>query len=550
MSDTLPPDSEPGDTGSGPAVGAAITPPPHAPDLAVRAVIESVIEEEKREKSSAEEENNHWLRQRAFEEKPDAFAIGDQTEIARHLRKVLAKDRLIHDLGETYRYREASGVWTKIPHRCIEVMVSDLSGTDVWGQKHPKPLHVSRSASRDTANLFDVLVEQSKRNQVFEDAPYGLGFTNGFLTIEHEAVVVRPHHPRHLCRFSYDFAYAPRCAHPLLDAFFEVVFRGDSDEDKARLQMLLQEFVGACLFGRATSYEKVLILLGPGGNGKSQFLDIARSIFPSGSLAALPPQKWGDKFSIEQLTGKLANFVDEIPEREITSQAVFKGIVSGQPTVAERKYRENVDFRPIAGHLWSANALFSTTDTSDGFFRRFLVVPFNWKPSAQEARVDIGRFIGRTEKRALVSWAIDGYVRLLSQKGKFTIPGVVAERTAAWTAEADRVRLFLFALFHEHAAVAWFAVGELYKRYEQWCDQMGLLKVSKPKFVTTARASRMVIDHDHGHLRGLAWDQAECQRLMGAIGQSRPEWGDAPELPNRSYQNTSFGPFSSPAFRP
>lgn len=541
MSETLPPD-----------LPEADEPPesdlPAAPDPEVRSVIDTVRAELRKEKVSAEDENNHWLRQRAFDEKPDAFAIGDHTEIARHLRKVLAKDRLIHDLGETYRYREATGVWTKIPHRCIEVMVSDLSGTDVWGQKHPKPLHVPRSTSREAANMFDVLVEQSKRNQTFEEAPYGLGFSNGFLTIEHGAVVVRSHHPKHLCRFAYDFAYAPRCAHPLLDAFFEVVFRGESEEDKRKMPLLLQEFVGACLFGRATSYEKVLILLGPGGNGKSQFLDIARSIFPKGSLAALPPQKWGDKFSIEQLAGKLANFVDEIPEREITSQAVFKGIVSGQPTVAERKYRENVDFRPVAGHLWSTNNLFSTTDTSDGFFRRFLVVPFNWKPTAQEARVDIGRHIGQVEQRALVSWAIDGYVRLLAQNGQFTLPGVVAERTAAWTAEADRVRLFLFALYSEHAAVAWFAVGELYKRYEQWCSQMGLLPVSKPKFVTTARATRMVVDQDHGHIRGLVWDQTEAARLMRAIGPHRPEWGEAPELPNRSYQTSSFDSFG-PSFR-
>jgi P4 family phage/plasmid primase-like protien len=524
---------------------------PEAPgvDVAVRRVIDAVHEDNLVAQRAAVEESNHWLRQRAYEDKPGAFSIGDDTEIARHLRKVLAKDRLIHDLGETYRYRESTGCWTKIPHRSIEAMVSDLSGTDVWGAKHPKPLAISRSKARDAANLFDVLVEQSKRNQTFDAAPYGLGFTNGFLTIERDAVVVRPHHPRHLCRFSYDFAYAPRCAHPMLDAFFGVVFRGESDDDKVKLPMLLQEFVGACLFGRATAYEKVLILLGPGGNGKSQFLDIARSLFPAGSLAALPPQKWSEPYSIEQLAGKLANFVDEIPEREITSHAVFKGVVSGQPTTAQRKYRDNVDFRPIAGQLWSANALFSTTDTSDGFFRRFLIVPFNWKPSQTEAKVDIGRTIGETEKRALVSWAIDGYVRLLAQGGKFTIPGVVAERTAAWTAEADRVRLFLFALFHEHAAVAWFAVGQLYDRYKQWCVQMGLLPVSKPKFVTTARASRMVVDHDHGHLRGFAWDQAECTRLMGAIGQSRPEWGEAPELPNRSYQHTPYDPFApSPPF--
>lgn len=510
-------------------------------DAAVHRVIESVRAQGLADEAHAVEENNHWLRQRAFDERPEIFQVGDHAEIARHLRRVLAKDMLIHDVGDTYRYRESSGIWQKIPHRCLEAMVADLSGTSVAGTKNLKPLHVTRGTAREAAALFGVLVEQSRRNQTFEAAPYGLGFSNGFLTIEDGAVVIRPHHPQHLCRFAYDFAYAPRAEHPLLDQFFHVVFRGESDEDRRKLPMLLQEFVGACLFGRAWQYEKVLLMVGAGGNGKSQWLEIARSIFPTGSLSALPPQKWSEPYSIEQLAGKLANFVDEIPEREITSHATFKGVVSGQPTVAQRKYRDNVEFRPICGQMWSANNLFSTTDTSDGFFRRFLIVPFNWKPNAAEAKVDIGKEIGQRERRALVSWAIDGYVRLLANKGRFTVPGIVAERTAAWTAEADRVRLFLLAIYEHHAGAEWFAIGELYKRYEQWCDQMNLLTVSKPKFVSACRSSRMVLDHDRGHTRGLVWDRDECERMVLTIGQSKPEWGDAPDLPKNTY--STFDPF-------
>lgn len=511
------------------------------PDLDVRAVIDAVRADVRAADQRVHDESNHTLRQSAYDARPSILQIGDHTEIARHLRQVLAKDLLIHDLGETYRYREGLGTWTQIPHRCLEAMVADLSGTLVNTGKNGRPLQVSRATAREAAAQFGMLVEQSKRNQSFANAPYGLGFENGFLTIEDGVAVLRPHSPAHLCRYAYDFAYAPRAPHPMLDRFFEIVFRGETPEDRARLVQLLQEFVGACLFGRAWCYEKVLVLLGPGGNGKSQWLEIARSIFPEGSIAALPPQKWGEPYSIEQLAGKLANFVDEIPEREITSHATFKAVVSGQPTTAQRKYRDNVEFRPICGQMWSANALFSTTDTSEGFFRRFLVVPFNWKPLEHEAVPDIGRTIGQQERRALVSWAIEGYVRLLANRGRFTMPDVVAKRTAAWTTEADRVRMFFFALYEEHPTADYFPIGELYKRYEQWCDQCRFLPVSKPKFATAARSTRMVVDMLRERTRGFVWDRGECERLFSTLGAHRPEWGEVPEMPNRTYGGFSYG---------
>jgi P4 family phage/plasmid primase-like protien len=336
------------------------------------------------------------------------------------------------------------------------------------------------------------------------------------------------HSPDNLSRFSYDFAFTPDAPHPMLDRFFEVVFRGENDQAKRELPMLLQEFIGACLFGQATKIEKILLLLGPGGNGKSQFLTIARSLFPPGSVSALPPQSWGEQYLVHDLQGRLANFVDEVPAREISSGAVFKKIVSGQETHANRKFRDGILFSPICGHIFNANEAPGTTDTSEGFFRRVLMVPFMWKPGALEAEVDIGSKIASAEKRALVSWAIRGYARLVKQGMRYTEPTRVKQQSEAWRTQEDGVRMFLFAVYEQHADAVRFSMNDLYRMYTEWCDRTKHLSMGLHKWARRVRTTNLTIDDDARNERGFRWNHDVVRELRELMGSEAPEWGEAP----------------------
>ena len=71
-----------------------------------------------------------------------------------------------------------------------------------------------------------------------------------------------PHAPEHRARFAYPFDYTPDSRCPKLDAFLEQLFADvvDTFERDMRIN-LLQEFIGACLVGEATRYQRYLILL-------------------------------------------------------------------------------------------------------------------------------------------------------------------------------------------------------------------------------------------------------------------------------------------------
>jgi len=471
--------------------------------------------------------------------KRECFDRGDPVEIAQHLHDVLRKDKLLFDLGEVFRYRTDTGTWDLIPASFLRALIADLSGVAIPTAKGERPLMVSSAFAKDTVDMLGTLIDADEGNRKFHQAPsYGLGFQNGFLTVVDGVARLLPHSPDNLCRFAYDFAYAPGAPHPRLDKFFTACFRGENADAQKQLPQQLQEFVGACLFGVATRYEKILMLTGEGGNGKSQFLTIARAALPPGSIATLPPQKWGGDFEVYALAGKLANFVDEIPEREISVGAVFKKIISGQPTYANRKYREGVNFEPIAGHIFSANTLPGTSDASEGFFRRILIVPFDSKPLPHEVEVDIGAKIVREEQRAIVSWAVQGYLRLVAQGG-FSRVARIEERTAAWRTEADGVRMFLFAAYESHPGATRFSIENLYRMYETWCDQTKHMSLQRNKFSRRAKETKLVLPDDLRTERGFAWNRERLDAERALMGNDAPDWGAVREAPDGTYRRSS-----------
>ena len=205
----------------------------------------------------------------------------------------------------------------------------------------------------------------------FIDAVPGLTFKNGFVRVKNGQVILTGHSADHLARHAYPFDYNPSLAIPNLAPFLLGLFAAVPLHEQMQRINLYQEFVGTCLIGEATVHQKALVFSGEGGNGKSAALEVARAAFQGGSVVSLPPQLWSQRFQLAALAVALGNFVDEIPERDITGGEVFKAVVTGEPAHGERKHQPPFDFRPVAGHIFSANTLPGTVDQTSAYWRRF-----------------------------------------------------------------------------------------------------------------------------------------------------------------------------------
>src|ERR1019366_6567270 len=128
--------------------------------------------------------------------------------------------------------------------------VQSFAGTTVEA-KRPKQLQVR---APDVNGALKLAGHQAARTNFFADAPRGLVFTNGFVTVTSKGVELLAHAPENRARFSYLFPYAGPAQAPLFMTFLRALFRDDQDcEEKI---LLLQEFFGASLLGIAPTYQR------------------------------------------------------------------------------------------------------------------------------------------------------------------------------------------------------------------------------------------------------------------------------------------------------
>lgn len=251
-----------------------------------------------------------------------------------------------------------------------------------------------------------------------QDAVRGVNFANGFVD---EDLVLRDHDPKFGATFTLPFEYdrdkATRC--PRFLEFLHSCWGDESDIDQRLLA--LQEMFAATLFGVATRYQRAFLLYGRAGSGKTQILNILRSMLPPDAVATLGPQEWSERFSLTDLIGKTANICGELPENGMIAGNKFKEIVEGTPQRTEFKGKDAFDFTPICAHWFASNHLPRSRDTSAGFTRRWLILDFN-KPVAEKDKIEgLADIIVAEERDAIAAWAVAGLPRLTENRD-YTLP--------------------------------------------------------------------------------------------------------------------------------
>jgi putative DNA primase/helicase len=191
---------------------------------------------------------------------------------------------------------------------------------------------------------------------------------NGLLDVNTREL--RAHSPEHLSPVQLPVTFDASAQCPNIDKFVADVFPSDS-------QHLAWE-LAAWLMTPDTSIQKSALLIGEGANGKSVFLSLLLAFLGRDNVSALSLHRIeADKFCAARLVGKLCNIGSDLPTAALTGTSVFKGIVGGDMLTAERKFAMSFEFLPFARLVFSANSPPRSEDSSAGFFRRWIVIPFS-----------------------------------------------------------------------------------------------------------------------------------------------------------------------------
>lgn len=129
---------------------------------------------------------------------------------------------------------------------------------------------------------------------------------NGELHFREGGWHLEPHDKQSYGTTQIPIFYDPKAAAPRFEQFLDEVFEGDEDAETKKI--LVCELLGYSLL-TSCEFEKFVILLGSGANGKSVLLHIIEQLVGTSQVSAVQPSQFDNRFQRAHLFGKLVNRV-------------------------------------------------------------------------------------------------------------------------------------------------------------------------------------------------------------------------------------------------
>ncbi|MGP5563690.1 DNA primase family protein [Vreelandella alkaliphila] len=385
----------------------------------------------------------------------------DDLQIAQGLTQEIGRENILANDAFVWAWR-SHGVWQIQEDRSVKQ----------WVQAHidGKVEKVRKSLVDSVTDLFKT--EVYKPHHEFDVADDECVNTkNGELVLADGHWHLQPHEREHYRTTQIPVEYDPAATAPRFEQFMREVFAGDEDaEDKTRA---LMEMVGYSLMAHC-NHEKFIILVGTGANGKSVLLAVLEALMGSNNVAGVQPSQFDRSFQRAHLHGKLANIVTEIKQGEMIDDASLKGIVSGEPSTVEHKFKDPFMMRPFSTCWFGTNHMPHTRDFSDALFRRALVVEFNnkFKPEMGNCDPHLKKKLV-AELPGILNLALDAYSQALILG--FTVPVSAKEARERWRLEADQVAQFVESEC-ERTDTSRVPPQHIFNAYRGWAEENGIQK--------------------------------------------------------------------------
>jgi putative DNA primase/helicase len=190
---------------------------------------------------------------------------------------------------------------------------------------------------------------------------------NGLLNID--TLQLTPHSSDQLSLVQLPIEYDPAAKCPNILRFLGQVLHPQD-------VFLAMQIIGYCLY-RTAEFEKAVMLVGSGSNGKSVFLKVVEALVGALNTSHIALQDLDkDRFASAGLYCKMVNTFADLKQIKLASAGTFKMLVSGDPVRAQNKYEHPFSFSNYAKLLFSANKIPESDDDSYAYYRRWLILEF------------------------------------------------------------------------------------------------------------------------------------------------------------------------------
>ena len=325
------------------------------------------------------------------------------------------------------------------------------------------------------AKHVDGLVELLRSEACLEDLPVQtdrIHVANGTLFLDGSFTEEKA-----FCRNRLPVCYDPVALPPL--CWLQFLSELLNEEDIPTLQ----EFMGYCLLP-TTKAQKMLMIIGKGGEGKSRIGVVMRALFGESMANGNLTKVETNRFARADLEHVLVMVDDDMKLEALPQTNYIKTIITAElPLDLERKSRQSYQGELYCRFLGFGNgSLKALYDRSDGFFRRQIILTARRR---DRDRIDDPYLSEKliAEKEGIFLWCLEGLRRLIAQNYAFTISDRARENMREAVSDGNNAVEFMASEgYIELKADEEISSRQLYSIYEQWCTDNAMKPLSQRSF--------------------------------------------------------------------
>jgi len=265
-------------------------------------------------------------------------------------------------------------------------------------------------------------------SDVWDKDPWMLGTPGGTLNLKTGKM--------HVARRDEHITKTTGCMPENKPAALWLKFLDDATNGDKAMQVYLQRIAGYCLTGLTTEHA-LFFIYGPGGNGKSVFLNILVHILGDYAMSAPMDTFTASKFSshpteLAMLKGARLVTASETEEGRSWAEARIKALTGGDPISARFMRQDFFTYQPQFKLLFAGNHQPSLNSVDPAMQRRFNMMPFVHKPKQPDHMLEEKL---KEEAPRILAWALTGCLEW--QKHGLARPESVTTATADYFTQQD-----------------------------------------------------------------------------------------------------------------
>ena len=390
-------------------------------------------------------------------QEPDDFFIGNRLNVEQLIGAVTDLGPLALGPGDNV-YHYADGVWNLDGERQV--------------RKRVRRLLQDRRMESHTSNVLAGLKSEEQFLGT-ENDPEVLNVTNGLL--DWRTGELTEHTPTVPSTYQLTQAWNPEATCPKVDEWLTFIACGDAD-----LVSVLWEIIAVSVMSSAPVHRAALFT-GSGRNGKSTALRLIEAVVGKKHCSSVTLQELANnRFAAADLFGAVANIGGDLDSSHLNDTSLFKQATGGDTMKAEFKYGQPFTFVNRAQMLFSANELPTVRDSSQGFWARWLIVPFNASFIGKEdTNVEAAL---HTELEGVLVRAVEALRRLEANEWQFTACAAIEAATEAYRIESDPVAMFADEMLTPDTEAPQLQRSSVYANYRHWSEQTGRKAMAAGRF--------------------------------------------------------------------